>query len=216
MSGPSRVPGRFVLGVGLGAAQAFFAWTFRGPRPQFWQRMTLTGLSLGSFALLTSAESRRVHIGRKELLIGMASAGVQYVTFQIGDRIARRIMPAGDREIGDIYELRRLRPRGELAVRLGLVIGPAEELFWRGALQAGFMRWLGRWRGAAAGTAAYGGVHLVTGNLTLTGAAAVGGAHWAFLYAAGAPLGALIVSHALWDVWIFLLQPTQEVPSAGA
>jgi hypothetical protein len=86
-----------VLGVGLGAAQAFFAWTFRGPRPQFWQRMTLTGLSLGSFALLTSAESRRVHIGRKEVLIGVASAGVQYLTFQVGDLIARRIMPAGDR-----------------------------------------------------------------------------------------------------------------------
>ena len=35
-------------------AQAFFAFTFRGPRPQFWKRMTLTGLSLGSFALLYS------------------------------------------------------------------------------------------------------------------------------------------------------------------
>lgn len=208
-----RVPGRFALGIGLGAAQAFFAFTFRGPRPQFWQRMTLTGLSLGSFALLTSAESRKVRIGPRELVLGLASAGVQYATFQIGDRMARRIMPAGDREIADIYELRTLRPRGELAARLALIIGPAEEIFWRGAVQAGFMRWLGRWPGTAAATASYGGVHLVTGNLTLTGAAAVGGAHWGILYAAGMPLGALIVSHALWDVWIFLLQPTQGLPS---
>jgi hypothetical protein len=28
------------------------------------------------------------------------------------------------------------------------------------------------------------------------------------LYAAGVPLGALLVSHVTWDVWIFLLQPT--------
>lgn len=206
-----RVPGRFALGIGLGAAQALFALTFRGPRPQFWQRMTLTGLSLGSFALLTSSESRRVRIGPREVALGLASAGVQYVTFQIGDRMARRIMPAGDREIADIYELRTLRPRAEIGARLALIIGPAEEIFWRGALQAGFMRWLGRWPGTAAGVASYGGVHLVTGNLTLTGAATVGGAHWAVLYASGMPLGALIVSHALWDVWIFLLQPTQEL-----
>jgi membrane protease YdiL (CAAX protease family) len=120
-------------------------------------------------------------------------------------------MPSGNREIGEIYELRNLRPRAELAARLALIVGPAEELFWRGALQAGLMRRLGRWPGAAAGIAAYGGVHLVTGNLTLAGAAAVGGAHWGLLYAAGAPLGALIVSHSLWDVWIFLLQPTQQL-----
>ena len=43
---------------------------------------------------------------------------------------------------------------------------------------------------------------------TLLGAAGVAGAHWAALYALGMPLGALIVSHAAWDVWIFLLQPT--------
>jgi membrane protease YdiL (CAAX protease family) len=170
--------------------------------------MTLTGLSLGSFALLTSGESRRVRIGPREVALGLASAGVQYLTFQVGDRMARRIMPAGEREIADIYELRSLRPRAEIGARLALIIGPAEEIFWRGALQAGFMRWLGRWPGTAAATASYGGVHLVTGNLTLTGAATVGGAHWALLYAAGMPLGALIVSHALWDVWIFLLQPT--------
>ncbi len=210
---PSRVPGPLVLGVGLGAAQALFAVTFRGPRRQFWQRMTLTGLALGSYALATSEESRRVRIGPKEIALGVASASVQYVTFQVGDRMARRIMPAGEREIAEIYALRTLRPRAEIGARLALIIGPAEELFWRGALQAGFMRWLGRWPGAAAGVASYGGVHLATGNLTLTGAAAVGGAHWAILYAAGVPLGALIVSHAIWDIWIFLLQPTEELPA---
>ncbi len=66
----------------------------------------------------------------------------------------------------------------------------------------------GRWRGAALATAAYGGVHLITGNVTLFGAAGVAGAHWSALYAAGAPLGALVVSHVTWDIWIFLLQPT--------
>jgi hypothetical protein len=40
---------------------------------------------------------------------------------------------------------------------------------------------------------------------------AIAGAHWCALYAAGVPLGALVVSHVTWDVWIFLVQPTGEV-----
>jgi len=204
----SAGPGRLALGAGLAAAQAAFALTFRGPRPRFWQRMTATGLTLGSFALVASPEARRVRIGPREIALGLASAATLYATFQVGDRFARRFVPGGEAEIRDIYALRTLRPRGEIAARLLAVIAPAEELFWRGLVQAALMRMLGRWRGAAAGAAAYGGVHVVTGNFTLFGAAGVAGAHWAALYAAGMPMGALIVSHAAWDVWIFLVQPT--------
>ncbi len=201
--------GRLALGVGLAAAQAAFALTFRGPRSRFWQRMTLTGIGLGSYAIAMSPPARRVRIGPREALLGLASAVTLYGTFRIGDPFARRFVPGGAAQIGDIYALRSLRPRGEIAARLVTVIGPAEELFWRGLVQAAFMRWLGRWRGAAAGAASYAGVHLVTGNVTLVGAAGVAGAHWAALFAAGMPLGALIVSHAAWDVWIFLVQPTE-------
>jgi hypothetical protein len=172
--------------------------------------MTLTGMSLGSFALAVSPESRDLRIRGRDVALGLASAATLYATFQVGDRFARRFVPGGERQIRDIYALRSLRPRPEIGARLVAVIGPAEEIFWRGFVQATFMRLLGRWRGAAAGAAAYGGVHVVTGNFTLLGAAGVAGAHWAALYALGMPLGALIVSHAAWDVWIFLLQPTVD------
>jgi len=77
-------------------------------------------------------------------------------------------------------------------------------------VQSALMRRYGRWTGAALGTVAYGGVHVVTGNFTLMGAAGVAGAHWSALYAAGLPLGALIVSHVAWDIWIFLIAPTEK------
>jgi membrane protease YdiL (CAAX protease family) len=208
-------PGRAVLCIGLLAAQAAFALTFRGPRPRFWQRMTLTGLGLGAYALAASRPARNVHVGKLEVAIGLASAATLYATFQVGDRFARRFVPGGDRQIRDIYALRELRPRGEIAARLLAVVAPAEELFWRGLVQAALMGRLGRFRGAAAGAASYAGVHAVTGNITLMGAAGVAGVHWAALYALGVPLGALIVSHAAWDVWIFLLQPT-PLPEAPA
>jgi membrane protease YdiL (CAAX protease family) len=202
--------------AGLAAAQVAFAATFRGPRRQFWDRMTVTGAVLGSYALAVSPEARRTRIGPKEVLLGLGSAAGLYATFWVGDRFARRFVPTGEQDIADIYALREIRPKQEIAARLVSVVAPAEELFWRGLVQWALMGRFGRWRGAALATAAYGGVHVVAGNFTLMGAATVAGAHWGAMYALGMPLGALVVSHAAWDVWIFLLQPTNELTEVAA
>lgn len=209
-------PGVLALAVGLGAAATAFTATFRGPRERFWDRMTLTGLSLGLLALVASSRSRGARIKPWHIPLGLLSAGILYLTFEVGDRFARRYVPEGDAQIRDIYSLRALRPRREIATRLATVIGPAEELFWRGLVQAALMRRFGRWRGAALAAGAYGGVHVTSGNFTLMGAAGVAGAHWCALYAAGVPLGTLIVSHVAWDIWIFLVQPTGEIEVLAA
>ena len=199
------------LAVGLAAAVPAFMATFRGPRTSFWSRMTATGVVLGTLSVVANPRLRRLKIGWREVVAGFASAAALYVTFKFGDRFARRFVPGGANQIADIYALRELAPRGETAARLVTVIGPAEELFWRGLVQEALMRRYGRWTGAAMASVAYSAVHVTTGNFTLMGAAGVAGAHWAALYAAGVPLGALVVSHCVWDVWIFLVQPTGEV-----
>jgi membrane protease YdiL (CAAX protease family) len=142
---------------------------------------------------------------------GLASAAALYGIFQVGDRLARRVMPRGADEIEDVYRLRRLRSSMELAWRLALVIGPAEELFWRGFAQRRLSRRGATWRGAALAAAAYAGAHVSSGNPTLTGAAGVAGAYWSTLAAAGMPMSALIVCHIAWDIWIFLIAPTAPV-----
>jgi CAAX protease family protein len=207
---PGASPGARVV-AGLGLAQLLFAATFRGPRPRFWQRMTITGLSLGSYALAAAPATRRARLRPLDVALGTGSAAVLYATFWAGDRFARRFVPTGEGDIAEIYALRELEPRLSIAARLATVIGPAEELFWRGFVQTALMERYGRWPGAAAATAAYGGVHVVTGNFTLFGAASVAGAHWSVLHALGVPLGALIASHVIWDTWIFLVQPTGVV-----
>jgi membrane protease YdiL (CAAX protease family) len=199
-----------LLGLGLALAFVLFGYTFRGPRSRFWQRMTDTGLTLGTLALLGEPRLRRTRFSVRDLLIGLGSAGLLYGVFQIGDRMARLILPKGGAEINAIYGLDTLRPRGELAARLAFIIGPAEELFWRGLVQTRLMRQFGTVPGLALGTAAYGGAHLVTGNVTLIGAATVAGAFWGGLAALGVPPGALIISHSAWDVFIFLIAPTVQ------
>ncbi len=178
--------------------------------------MTTTGMVLGGLALLANPRLRRTRVGPREVALGLASAATLYGTFQLGDRFARRFVPGGEGQIRDIYSLRELAPRTETAARLVTIIAPAEELFWRGLVQEALMRRYGRWTGAAIAAGAYSAVHVSTGNFTLMGAAGVAGAHWCALYAAGVPIGALIVSHCAWDVWIFLVQPTGEVTVAAA
>ena len=136
-----------------------------------------------------------------------ARSAVLYGIFVVRDKLARLIMPRGGAEIARIYDLSTLGKRLELGVRLALIIGPAEELFWRGLVQQRLSARYGRWWGAVLGTLAYGGAHIVTGNATLLGAATVAGAFWGGLYALGAPMSALIVSHSSWDVLTFLVAP---------
>ena len=190
-----------VTAIGLAMAFGLFAFTFRGARARFWERMTLTGLVLGTMALGNDAELRRLRFRERDVALGLLSAAGLYVIFQGGDRMARAVMPQGSKEIGDIYALRSLRPKAEIATRLATIIGPAEELFWRGFVQ--------RRIGAPGAALAYGGAHLVTGNATLIGAATVAGVYWGLLRAIGLSMPALITSHVAWDIWIFLLAPTE-------
>jgi uncharacterized protein len=203
-----------LLGVGLAAVA--FSLTFGGPRSRFWQRMSYTGLTLGGLALVGERRLRSLQVRSSDVVNGLLSAAGLYVVFQGGDRFARRLLPSGGREIESIYALQHLRPRAELAARLGLIIGPAEELFWRGFLQRRLQRSFGPWRGALAASAAYAGVHLAARNVTLLGAAAVAGLYWGVLCRLGLSMPALIVSHIAWDIWIFLIAPTQEPPPRDA
>ena len=213
--GLERAPGDRLLLAGLGFAYTAFGLTFRGPRRAFWNRMTAAGLALGSLALATEPNLRRARIRRGDVVAGLASAAGLYGIFVLGDRMVRRLLPGGGEQIGDVYALRQLGPAPELAARLALVIGPAEELFWRGFVNRRLQRRLGRWPGAAAGSFAYAGAHVATGNFTLFGAAGVAGAYWSALEAAGMPMGALVVSHAAWDLVTFLVAPTTPAAQAA-
>ncbi len=212
MSQEDRQSGLLLVGLGAGIAYAAFAATFRGPRRRFWQRMTKTGVTLGALAVVGEPQVLRTRPRAGHVVAGGLIASGLYLVFAVGDRAARRVMPRGSENIGDIYALRRLRPASELALRLGIAIAPAEELFWRGLMQRRLTRRFGPVGGAAASTALYGGAHLITGNPTLVGAASMAGAAWSALAALDVPMPALIISHIIWDIWIFLVQPTEAPP----
>ena len=173
--------------------------------------MTLGVGGLGAYALAAEPALRRERLRLRDFSRGLGSAAGLYAIFQVGDRMARRIMPAGDREIAGIYELRTAAPRPAIAAALALLIGPGEELFWRGLVQRHLMRRFGRLPGTLLASSIYGGVHLVSANLTLTGAAATAGLFWGAVYAREERMAPLIISHVTWDIWIFLIAPTGKL-----
>jgi membrane protease YdiL (CAAX protease family) len=170
--------------------------------------MTLGVGGLGAYALLAEPALRRERPRLRDVARGLGSAAALYGVFLVGDRMARRIMPAGAREIGSIYELRTAAPRATIATALALVIGPSEELFWRGLVQRELHRRFGRLGGWLLASSIYGAAHLVSENLTLTGAATTAGLFWGALYARDERLAPLNISHISWDIWIFLVAPT--------
>jgi membrane protease YdiL (CAAX protease family) len=202
----TRISGRHVL-VGMTAATAIWTAAFRG-RSGFWAKMAAGVGSLGAYALYANPDLRRTRLRPADVARVIASAGILYGVFQVGDRFARKVMPNGGAEIDDIYRKRGLAPDPFIAATLALVIAPGEELFWRGLLNRYLAQELSPIAGNALGATIYGAIHLVSGNLTLSGAAGVAGAFWSIEHLVQGRMAPLIVSHVAWDVWIFLVRPT--------
>jgi uncharacterized protein len=202
----ARIAGHDVL-VGMAGAGVLWTFAFRG-KGGFWGKMAAGVGSLGAYALYANPDLRKTRFRRTDVARGLASAGLLYGIFQVGDRFARRIMPNGGAEIDDIYRKRGLAPDPFIAAALAVLIAPGEELFWRGLLNRYLAQQLGPVAGNAAGATIYGAIHLISGNLTLTGAAGVAGAFWSLQHLAEGRMAPVIVSHIAWDVWIFLVRPT--------
>jgi hypothetical protein len=189
-------------------------WTaaFRG-KSHFWQKMAVGVGTMGAFAVAANPalRSARNRPRLRDVPVGVATAAALYGIFRAGDRFARRVMPTGADDIAEVYARRRMAPRRFIVPALTLLIAPGEELFWRGLVNGYLMQRLGRVTGSAVGALIYGGIHLITRNLTLTGAAGIAGAFWSLQYLFEGRLPAVIVSHAAWDIWIFLVQPTVEL-----
>ena len=196
----------------MGLAAVVWTSAFRG-RSHFWQKMAVGVGTMGALAVAANPDLRsaRNRPRLRDIPVGLASATALYGIFRAGDRFARRVMPTGAQDIAEVYERRRMASRWFIAPALALVIAPGEELFWRGLVNGYLMQRLGRVAGSAVGAVIYGGIHLITGNLTLTGAAGIAGAFWSLQYLFDGRLPAVIVSHIAWDVWIFLVQPTVDL-----
>ena len=149
----------------------------------------------------------QLRLDKKALFIGLVSAVALYVIFVAGKAFIVMVLPFGGDQIGEIYKKGQGTPLWAMASLSLFVIGPSEELFWRGYLQRELMNNFGQWQGWLIGTTLYGGVHFWSFNLTLVLAAIVAGAFWGAIYWRFNNLATVIVSHSIWSMAVFAFFP---------
>jgi uncharacterized protein len=144
---------------------------------------------------------------RRKAGLGVLSAVLLYGLFVAGKLAALRIFPFAAAGISSVYGLKSGVDIGRVVLLIGLVIGPGEEIVWRGFLQENLDRRLGRTAGFVLTALAYTLVHVGSGSVMLVLAAAVCGLFWGGLYLRFRSPLLNIVSHTVWDLLIFVVLP---------
>lgn len=175
----------------------------------FWSAMTASALILTcmSFYLYPTLKTE-FHLTSMAVVIGLLSALLLWLVFYLGDYFSTLLFDFAKPQVGGIYHMKVGYNPWVIGALLLFIIGPAEEIFWRGYVQNNLSRKYGSWVGVAATTLIYALVHLWSFNFMLIMAAMVCGAFWGLLYMQQKNnLVALIISHAVWDVAVFLIFP---------
>lgn len=187
---------------------ALWYFAFQTELWNFWVRLALAAATVATSALVLTPDRRTLfRFGPRDIAIGVASALVLYGVFWVGKQIAMVIFPFTSDQIQSVYAKREQLDLMWIGLLLFVLVGPSEEIFWRGYLQRRLSAYLGAQKGWLATTALYALVHIWTLNLILMLAAGVAGLVWGWIYQRQQSLVAVIVSHALWDISIFVFWP---------
>lgn len=143
----------------------------------------------------------------RHIFIGVISAIVLYEIFYAGNIITGYLFPFKDAQISSVYSNKSNGNLTLIGLLLFFIIGPGEELYWRGFIQNTLGKKFGENKGYLFSILLYAAVHIVTGNFMLVIAALVCGLFWGWLYKKEKSLIPVIISHAIWDLTIFVLLP---------
>ncbi|MBQ5751730.1 MAG: CPBP family intramembrane metalloprotease [Bacteroidaceae bacterium] len=185
----------------------FSPWT--APHVNFWWMMTASACTLSLCAtLFAPGWWKRVRITPKEIFLGIGIAVALWGVFWVGDKLSQLMFDFARPQVDTIYGMKEGESPWLLTVLMLFLIGPAEEIFWRGYVQ---QKLSDKWNGNIAfvvTTLIYAIVHAGSFNFMLTMAALVAGAAWGLLYRLFPKhFAAILISHALWDVAVFIWFP---------
>lgn len=175
----------------------------------FWWMMTASATVLSALAsIFQPGWWKEVKLSGYNVLLGVAIAIALWGIFWVGDKLSQLMFNFARPQVDLIYGMKDGESLWLLTFLMLFLIGPAEEIFWRGYVQ----KWLQhRWNpnaGFIVTTAIYSLVHASSCNFMLTMAAMVAGFVWGILYRFFPErFAAIIISHALWDVAVFIWFP---------
>ncbi len=175
----------------------------------FWTMMTISGCILLTFAItIDRSWLADIKVSWSGLLLGIALALVLWGVFWVGDKVATWMFPFARPQVDTIYGMKESQSEWVIGLLLLFVIGPAEEIFWRGFVQRSIGVRTNANIAFIVTLLIYGLVHIWKFNFMLIMAALVCGFVWGIAYRLWPKqLFALIVSHAVWDALVFVVWP---------
>ena len=206
------------VGAAVLLAAAFWFYMFSPwtqGRPNFWLVMSFAAVALSSLCLAFTPDRKALFRVEKPLLqicLGIIIALALWGIFWIGDKLSALLFDFARAEVDSVYAMKTGLPQWGIALLLVFLIGPAEELFWRGYVQRTLAAALPSKRAADLAlvitVVIYSLVHIWSFNFMLVMAAMVAGAVWGLIYRLKPEfLPALVISHALWDALVFVIIP---------
>lgn len=209
-SKPRTLP---VIVPGILAAALFiplFAIRRIGPF-DFWWWMSLNAVAVMAYSFFSDRSYLKLikddlKTGLvKKILLGVASAVLLYGFFYAGNQVSRIIFPFAENGINQVYAFKEGTSVLRMALLMIFLIGPGEEIFWRGFLQRRWQTRFGSLKGYWLAALLYALVHLASGNIMLVLAAGVCGLFWGAMFNRYRSVVMLVVSHVVWDLMIFLI-----------
>ena len=179
------------------------------PYVNFWWMMTASACTLSLLATFFGRDWwKDVRIDLSNILLGIVIAVALWSVFWIGDKLSQLMCSFASPQVEIIYGMKDGESPLLLTLLMLFLIGPAEEIFWRGYIQKSFSQYWNPNVGMVVTTAIYSLVHAGSCNFMLTMAALVAGLAWGIMYRFfPEKFGAIIISHALWDVAVFIWFP---------
>ena len=175
----------------------------------FWPMMCLVTGLLATGGVLLDGDNRRALRSFKagDVGTGLLAAAFLYAVFYVGHFLSARILPFAAGQVSSIYDIRQGVDPWVIGLLLLLIIGPAEEIFWRGFVQRRLCGRYGLLLGFVLSAAIYALVHIWSFNFMLIAGRSVCGGFWGLMFMATGRLWPCIISHAVWDVVILLMWP---------
>lgn len=185
----------------------FSPWT--APHLNFWYVMMLAAGTLTGMSIFFGKNWKStISFNLKDILLGIGSAVILWGIFYLGNEISTLLFDFARPQVDTIYVMKDGESPVFLALALLFWIGPAEEIFWRGYVQRRLEDTkYGKWGAFVITTIIYALVHIWAFNFMLLMAALVCGIFWGLIYAVNRNLVTVLISHALWDVAVFILFP---------
>ena len=179
------------------------------PYVNFWVLMTFSGMTLTLYSTWASPGWwKDVRLDIDNVVMGVVLAAALWGVFWLGEFFSTMLFDFARPQVDMIYGMKEGENPWVLTALMLFIIGPAEEIFWRAYLQKNLSS---RWNpniGFVVTTILYSIVHLSKFNFMLIMAAMVAGFVWGLAYRLfPEKLGAIILSHALWDCAVFIWFP---------